>query len=87
MNHEAILAALPDNKEEARSLKEIAEVMGLDIATYIDWIRVERRLSSSLRSLIRWGWVACEERQREDGHKFWYNAYWKIEIGMQSKPP
>jgi len=87
MNHEAILAALPDSKEEARSLKEIAEAMGLDIATYIDWIRVERRLSSSLRSLIRWGWVAYEQRQREDGHRFWYNAYWKTEIGTQSKPP
>jgi predicted transcriptional regulator len=87
MNHEAILAALPDSKQEAKSLKEIAEAMGLDIATYIDWIRVERRLSSSLRSLIRWGWVACEQRQREDGHRFWYNAYWKTEIGAQSKPP
>jgi hypothetical protein len=87
MNHEAILAALPDNKEEARSLKEIAETMGLDIATYIDWIRVERRLSSSLRSLIRWGWVSYEQRQREDSHKFWYNAYWKTEIGKQSKQP
>ena len=87
MNHEAILAALPDSKEEARSLKEIAEAMGLDIATYIDWIRVERRLSSSLRSLIRWGWVAYEQRQREDSHRFWYNAYWKTEIGKQSNPP
>jgi hypothetical protein len=87
MNHEAILAALPDSREEARSLKEIAEAMGLDIATYIDWIWVERRLSSSLRSLIRWGWVAYEQRQREDGHRFWYNTYWKTEIGTQSKPP
>ncbi len=25
------------------------------------------------------GWVACDERQKEEGHKFWYNAYWKTE--------
>ena len=28
----------------------------------------------------RWGWVACDERQRKKGHKFWYNAYWKTEL-------
>jgi len=27
--------------------------MGLDITAYVDWIRVERRLSSSLRALAR----------------------------------
>ena len=25
------------------------------------------------------GLVALERRQREEGHKFWYNAYWKTE--------
>ena len=49
MNQEAVLAALPDSRDDAKSLKEIANEMGLDINTYVDWIRVERRLSSSLR--------------------------------------
>ena len=70
-------------KDDAKSLKEIANKMGLDITAYVDWIRVERRLSSSLRSLTRWGWVALERRQREEGHKFWYNAYWKTELAKQ----
>ena len=51
--------------------------MELEMASYADWIRVERRLSSSLRALARWGFVDQERRQREEGHKFWYNAYWK----------
>ena len=79
MNQEAVLAALPDSRDDAKSLKEIANEMGLDINTYVDWIRVERRLSSSLRALARWGLVALERRQREEGQRFWYNAYWKTE--------
>ena len=75
MNQEAVLAALPDSRDDAKSLKEIANEMGLDINTYVDWIRVERRLSSSLRALKRWGLVALERRQREEGQRFWYNAY------------
>ena len=80
MNHEAILAVLPDSKDDAKSLKEIAQALGLEMNTYVDWIRAERRLSSSLKSLAGWGWVASERRQNEEGHKFWYNAYWKKEI-------
>ena len=80
MNQEDILAVLPDSKENAKSLKEIAQAMGFEISCYIDWIRIERRLSSSLRALARWGWVALERRQREEGHRFWYNAYWKTEL-------
>jgi len=80
VNQEAILAVLPDSKDDAKSLKEIANEMGLDITSYVDWIRIERRLSSSLRALARWGFVALERRQREEGHKFWYNAYWKTEL-------
>ena len=34
----------------------------------------------ALRALIKWGWVACDERQKEEGLKFWYNAYWKTEL-------
>ena len=81
MNHDTILAALPDSKEDAKSLKEIANEMGLDIRRYVDWIW----LSSSLRSLTKWGWVALERRQKEEGHKFWYNAYWKTELATQSE--
>ena len=80
VNHEAILAVLPESKDDAKSLKEIAQAMGLEISSYVDWVRVERRLSSSLRALARWGWVASDRRQREEGHKFWYNAYWKTDL-------
>jgi len=80
VNQEAILAVLPDSKDDAKSLKEIANEMGLDITSYVDWIRIERRLSSSLRALARWGLVALERRQREEGQRFWYNAYWKTEM-------
>jgi hypothetical protein len=61
MNQDAILAVLCDSRDDAKSLKEIAQEMGLDISTYVDWVRVERRLSSSLKSLTRWGWVAWEQ--------------------------
>ena len=85
MNHEMVLAALPNSEDEARSLKEIAQAMELEIATYADWIRAERSLSRTLRALIKWGWVACDRRQREEGHKFWYNAYWKTAIATQTE--
>lgn len=39
MNHDAILEALSASEEEAKSLKEIAQAMGLDISSYIDWVR------------------------------------------------
>jgi sugar diacid utilization regulator len=34
MNHEEVLAVLPDCKEEAKSIKEIAQAMGLDISSW-----------------------------------------------------
>ncbi len=34
-----------------------SKAMELETASYADWIRVERRLSSSLRALARWGFV------------------------------
>jgi len=43
VNQEAILAVLPDSKDDAKSLKEIAKEVGLDITPYVDWIRIERR--------------------------------------------
>ncbi len=85
MNHEMVLAALPNRVEDARSMKEIAQTMGIEISTYVDWIRAERSLSRTLRALIKWGWVACDRRQREEGHKFWYNAYWKTALATQTK--
>jgi hypothetical protein len=85
MNHEAVLAVLPDSRDEARSIKEIAQAMRLEISSYADWVRAERRLVRALGALVRWGWVACDERQKEEGHKFWYNAYWKTELARQSE--
>ena len=84
MNQEDILAVLPKSRDDAKSLKEIAQDMKLEMASYVDWIRVERRLSISLRALARWGFVALERRQREEGHKFWYNAYWKTKPTSRS---
>ena len=69
MNHEAILAVLLDSESKAKSLKEIAEALGIDIIRYADWIRVSRNLSRVLRILIKWGWVARARRQRTDGNK------------------
>jgi len=85
MSHEAVLAALPNNKEEARSLKDIAEAIGLVTSTYTDWIRAERRLTRSLRSLIKWGWVTFDKRQSDNGYRFWYNAYWKTELAIREE--
>ena len=80
----SLRVVLPESRDDAKSLREIARDMELEMASYADWIRVERRLSSSLRSLARWGFVDLEKRQREEGHKFWYNAYWKTEPAGRS---
>ena len=40
-----------------------------------------------MRGLGRWGYVDQERRQREEGHKFWYNAYRKTEpVGGKGRP-
>ncbi len=39
MNYETVLAVLFDSKDDVESLKEIAIEIGLDISSYIDWIR------------------------------------------------
>ena len=70
MNHEAILAVLPDSKDDALSLKEIARALGLEMNSYVDWIRIERRLASSLRALARWGWVASDRGRMKMGIGF-----------------
>lgn len=84
MNPDAVLAVLPDSKEEAKSLREIALAMSLDISTHTDWIRAERSLARVLRILIKWGWVARDKRQSAEGQKFWHNAYWKTELASHT---
>ncbi len=27
------------------------------------------------------GLGACDERQKEEGHKFWYDTYWRTGVG------
>ena len=84
MSHEAVLAALSHSESEAKSLKEIAQVIGLEIYTHTDWIRAERRLARVLRILIKWGWASRDKRQGID-HKFWHNVYWKTELAIQQE--
>jgi hypothetical protein len=43
MNHEEVSTVLPDSREEARSMKEIAKSMWLEIFSYVDWVMAERR--------------------------------------------
>ena len=80
MNHDEVLAVLSDSKRRPNPLKEIAQATGLEISSLCGWVRAERRLVSALGALVKWGWVACDERQKEEGHKFWYNAYWKTKM-------
>jgi DNA-binding MarR family transcriptional regulator len=83
MDPEAVLAVLPHRIEEAKSLKEIAREMDLKISSHKDWIRTQRTLARVLRALIKGGWVARDERQNDDGQKFWHNVYWRTELESQ----
>jgi len=80
MNQEEIMAVLSHSEECAKSLREIAQEIGLDTSSHAGWIKAERGLSSILRKLKKWGLVACVRKQNENGHRFWYNLYWKNEI-------
>ena len=84
MNPEDVLAVLPDSRDEAISMKEIAIALGLDISSYTAKGRTKRQLSRTLRSLIKWGWVGCDRRQGENGHRAWHNAYWKTKLAKSS---
>jgi hypothetical protein len=84
MTHETVLAALPNSEAEAKSLKDIAQVIGLEISSHTDWIRAERRLARVLRILIKWGWAASDRRQRIY-HRFWHNVYWKTDLAIQQE--
>lgn len=86
MNQEEIMAVLSHNEAEAKSLREIAHAMGLKTSSYASWIKTERGLSGILRKLIKWGFVSCIRRQNVDGHRFWYNLYWKNEITANEWP-
>jgi hypothetical protein len=55
LNHEAVLAALPNSKDDAKSLKDIAQAIGLATSTHMDWIRAERNLAGIFRILIKLG--------------------------------
>lgn len=80
MNPDAVLAVLPDSRDEAISMKEIAIALGLDISSYTAMGRTSRQLARTLRSLIKWGWVTYDIMQSENGHRAWHNAYWKTEL-------
>jgi hypothetical protein len=83
MNTDAVLAVLPDSKEEAKSLREIAIAIGLDISLRTNRIRTEQKLAKILRALVKWGWVACDQRQRHKAGKHRRNTYWKTEQAKQ----
>jgi len=36
-------------------MRKIAQIVGLEITSYVDWTRAERSLFRSLRALIKWG--------------------------------
>lgn len=80
MNYETILAILPDSKADAKSMKEIANAMGLEISSHARWIREQRTLARVLRMLIKRGFAACDRRQGNEGRKIWHNVYWKTEV-------
>lgn len=84
MTPEIVLAVLPNSEAEAKSLKEIAQAIGLHTPKYVDWIRAERSLARVLRILIKWGWAARDRRQRID-QRFWHNVYWKTDLAIQQE--
>lgn len=84
MTHETVLATLLNSEAEAKSLKDIAQLIGLAIYTYTDWIRAERSLARVLRILIKLGWASRDRRQIID-HKFRHNVYRKTELAIQQK--
>jgi hypothetical protein len=74
------MAVLPGRAEEAWSVREIAQAMGLEACNRTDWIRTERSLTRVLERLSKWGVVAYDRRQNKDGIRFWYNVYWKARV-------
>ena len=80
MNQQEIMNILPHNESEAMSLREIAQAIGMDTSSYASWIKAEHSLAGILRKLIKWGFVSYVRRKNLEGHRFWYNLYWRNEI-------
>ena len=53
MNQEEIMAVLPHSEAEAKSLRDIAQAMGLETSSYASWIKAERCLSRQTSFLLR----------------------------------
>jgi hypothetical protein len=85
MNPETLLAFLPNSGGDALSLNEIALAMGLDTSSHTAAARTKRQLSRVLRALMKWGWISCDLRQGENGHKAWHNVYWRTELAKQKE--
>lgn len=83
MNQETVLAVLTNSPETAKSMKEIAQELGLDISSHAKWVKAERSICRVLRKLVKWGLVTCDNRQYDIGYRFWYSAYWRIEFDIQ----
>jgi predicted transcriptional regulator len=79
LNQETILAMLPNSPKQAKTMKEIAQELRLDI-TDGKWFEVERSLYRTLKKLVRWGLVDYDYRQNTNGNRYWYNAYWKSNL-------
>jgi len=85
MNSDLILKVLSNSKDDAKSMREIAQAMGLDISSHASWVRTQNTLSRVLRVLCKWGWVTHDYRPSDDGKNFWHNAYWKTEIAISAQ--
>ncbi len=84
MNSEDVLATLPNNKDEAMSLKEITPALCQYSTSSTAMDRKRRQVARALKSLIKWGWVVCDRRLGENSHEAFHNAYWKIDLSKDS---
>ncbi len=41
--------------------------MGLEIYSYVEWVRAERRLVRTSGALIKWGWVPVTRDRKKKG--------------------
>lgn len=74
MNFDLVLEVLPNSKEDAKSTREIAQAMGLDVSSHTNWIRTQSTFARVLRILIKWCWASRDYRRDEIGKKFWHNT-------------
>jgi len=68
MNHEEVLAAIPDGREETKSIEEIAQDVGLEISSYVAG-EGRATVFQALGTLINGVGSPCGERQKEECHK------------------